>query len=83
MRSRGHAAVPEMGSADAMRAAIWPQRLAEEIRRLVPRCPPARAAAIAAHATTRGSGRIGRKRGEARAQVRSQLAATLDRSRGG
>jgi hypothetical protein len=36
------------------------ERLAEEIRRLFPRCPPERAAAIAAHAATRGSGRIGR-----------------------
>lgn len=36
------------------------ERLAEEIRRLFPRCPPERAAAIAAHAATRSSGRIGR-----------------------
>jgi hypothetical protein len=36
------------------------ERLAQEIRRLFPRCPPERAAAIAAHAATRSSGRIGR-----------------------
>lgn len=35
-------------------------RLAEEIRRLFPRCPAESATAIAAHAATRGSGRIGR-----------------------
>lgn len=35
-------------------------RLAEEIVRLFPGCPPARAAAIATHAATRGSGRVER-----------------------
>lgn len=35
-------------------------RLAEEIRRLFPGCPPERSAVIAAHTATRGSGRIGR-----------------------
>lgn len=35
-------------------------RVAEKIRRLFPGCPPERAAAIAAHTATRGSGRIGR-----------------------
>jgi len=89
------------------------ERLAEGIRQLFPGCPPERAAAIAARAAVRGSGRIGRTaagrrldeqaielavvasvrhhdtdydallmaavpRSEARAQVRSQLAATLD-----
>lgn len=93
-------------------------RLAVEITRLFPGCPSERAAAIAAHTATRGSGRIGRTaagqrldeeavelavvasvrhhytdydtllmagvpRYEARAQVRRQLAATLDRWRGG
>ncbi|MEU2391621.1 DUF2293 domain-containing protein [Streptomyces sp. NPDC007369] len=33
---------------------------AAEIRRLFPGCPPDRAAAIAAHASVRGSGRVGR-----------------------
>ncbi|CCG03608.1 DUF2293 domain-containing protein [Blastococcus saxobsidens] len=36
------------------------EQLAEEIRRLFPRCPPERAAAIAAHTAARCSGRIGR-----------------------
>jgi hypothetical protein len=35
-------------------------RLAEEIRRLFPGCPPDRAAAIARHTSLRGSGRVGR-----------------------
>jgi len=35
-------------------------RMALEIRRLLPRCPPSRAGAIAAHAAVRGSGRVGR-----------------------
>lgn len=35
-------------------------RMAEEIVRLFPGCPPPRAAAIAAHASVRGSGRVGR-----------------------
>jgi hypothetical protein len=35
-------------------------RLAAEIRRLFPGCPPKRAEAIAAHAGARGSGRVGR-----------------------
>lgn len=35
-------------------------RMTEEIRELFPRCPPAEAAAIAAHAAVRGSGRVGR-----------------------
>jgi hypothetical protein len=34
--------------------------LAEEITRLFPGCPPARAAAVARHAGARGSGRVGR-----------------------
>ncbi|MEU8242060.1 DUF2293 domain-containing protein [Actinoplanes missouriensis] len=36
------------------------QELAEEIGRLFPACPPARAAAISRHTGTRGSGRVGR-----------------------
>jgi hypothetical protein len=35
-------------------------RLAQEITRLYPGCPPARAEAIARHAAARGSGRVGR-----------------------
>lgn len=94
------------------------RRLAGEITRLFPGCPSERAAAIAAHTATRGSGRIGRTaagqrldeeavelavvaslrhrdteydallmagvpRSEARAQVRRQLAAAVDRWRRG
>jgi hypothetical protein len=93
-------------------------RLAEEIRRLFPGCPPERAATIAVHAATRGSGRIGRTaagqrldeqavelavvasvrhhdtdydallmagvpRDEARARVRGDVDAILDRWRTG
>lgn len=39
------------------------ERLAAEIRRLFPNCPPGRAVEIAAHTATRGSGRIGRTAG--------------------
>jgi hypothetical protein len=35
-------------------------RMAGEIRRLYPRCPPERADAIACHTALRGSGRVGR-----------------------
>jgi hypothetical protein len=35
-------------------------RMAEEIRRLFPRCPAYRAEAIAGHTGLRGSGRVGR-----------------------
>ncbi|HYB25142.1 MAG TPA: DUF2293 domain-containing protein [Solirubrobacteraceae bacterium] len=36
------------------------QRIADEIRRLFPGCPPERAQAIAGHTAARGSGRVGR-----------------------
>jgi hypothetical protein len=36
------------------------ERMAEEITRLFPRCPPERARSIASHASVRGSGRVGR-----------------------
>lgn len=36
------------------------KRMASEIRRLFPGCPPARAQQIAGHAAARGSGRVGR-----------------------
>jgi hypothetical protein len=36
------------------------RRMSEEIVRLFPRCPPARAHAIASHTAVRGSGRVGR-----------------------
>lgn len=39
---------------------VFQRRLADEIRRLFPRCPAERAEAIATHAGTRGSGRVGR-----------------------
>ena len=35
-------------------------KMAEEIRRLFPGCPAERATEVAAHASTRGSGRVGR-----------------------
>lgn len=43
------------GADDAFQA-----ELAQEITRLFPGCPPARAAAVARHAGARGSGRVGR-----------------------
>lgn len=89
-------------------------RMAQEITRLFPGCPPERAQEIARHAATRGSGRVGRsaagralepealelavtaavrhedtrydallmsgvERGQARAEVRDELTAVLDR----
>jgi hypothetical protein len=39
---------------------VFQRQLADEIQRLFPRCPPERAEAIATHAGTRGSGRVGR-----------------------
>ncbi|MER6492234.1 DUF2293 domain-containing protein [Streptomyces griseorubiginosus] len=49
---------------DARRRAVEDVRFAEafaaEIRRLFPGCPDERAAAIASHASARGSGRVGR-----------------------
>lgn len=39
---------------------VFQQKLAEEIGRLFPGCPPARAAAIGRHAGARSSGRVGR-----------------------
>ncbi|WP_306333930.1 DUF2293 domain-containing protein [Streptomyces sp. KL118A] len=51
-------------SRDAARRAVEDVRFTEafgaEIRRLFPGCPPDRARAIAAHASVRGSGRVGR-----------------------
>ncbi|OXS36142.1 DUF2293 domain-containing protein [Streptomyces sp. XY006] len=40
--------------------ALFAQAFAAEILRLLPGCPPDRARAIAAHASERGSGRVGR-----------------------
>ncbi|MER8221725.1 DUF2293 domain-containing protein [Streptomyces sp. NPDC094143] len=40
--------------------ALFAQAFAAEILRLLPGCPPGRARAIAAHASERGSGRVGR-----------------------
>jgi hypothetical protein len=42
---------------------VFQDALGNEISRLFPRCPEARATAIAAHAGTRGSGRVGRSAG--------------------
>jgi hypothetical protein len=39
------------------------RRMSEEIVRLFPRCPPARAQAIASHTAVRSSGRVGRSAG--------------------
>ncbi|MGC5035735.1 DUF2293 domain-containing protein [Streptomyces sp. DT190] len=44
----------------AAQDALFAQAFAEEILRLLPGCPPDRARAIAAHASERGSGRVGR-----------------------
>ncbi|MEZ0073860.1 DUF2293 domain-containing protein [Planotetraspora sp. GP83] len=49
-------------------------RMAAEIRRLFPGCPPERAEAIALHAAVRGSGRVGRT---AAARVLDENAITL------
>ncbi|RDI64995.1 DUF2293 domain-containing protein [Nocardia pseudobrasiliensis] len=49
-------------------------RMAEEIRRLFPHCPPDRATEIADHAAVRGSGRVGRS---AAAKLLSPEALTL------
>ncbi|MBF6329449.1 DUF2293 domain-containing protein [Nocardia transvalensis] len=49
-------------------------RMAEQIRRLFPGCPPHRAAEIAEHAALRGSGRVGRS---AAAKVLDPEAVTL------
>ena len=55
-RRRRERAEVARGQADAGFHAAF----AEEILRLFPACPPVRAQAIAAHAGTRGSGRVGR-----------------------
>ncbi|MFE0673742.1 DUF2293 domain-containing protein [Streptomyces sp. NPDC058867] len=44
----------------AAQDACFTEAFAAEIRRLFPGCPPERAAATAAHASVRGSGRVGR-----------------------
>ncbi|WP_030246681.1 MULTISPECIES: DUF2293 domain-containing protein [unclassified Streptomyces] len=44
----------------AAQDALFARAFAAEIRRLFPGCPAARAQAIAAHASERGSGRVGR-----------------------
>ena len=49
-------------------------RMADEIRRLFPKCPKKRATAIAEHAALRGSGRVGRS---AAAQALDERAITL------
>jgi hypothetical protein len=53
---------------------VFQAELTEEITRLFPGCPPARAAAIARHAGARGSGRVGRT---AAGQALEEAAVTL------
>ncbi|MBP2705127.1 DUF2293 domain-containing protein [Microbispora sp. RL4-1S] len=53
---------------------VFEARLTEEILRLFPRCPGERAAAIAGHAASRGSGRVGRT---AAARAFDENAVTL------
>ncbi|MEU6572889.1 DUF2293 domain-containing protein [Streptomyces sp. NPDC046805] len=69
---------------DTQRRAAQDMRFAEaltaEIRRLFPGCPAARAQAIAAHASVRGSGRVGRSAaGQALSEdaVSSAVAASV------
>jgi hypothetical protein len=50
------------------------ERLAVEIRRMFPGCPPSRASAIARHAGTRGSGRVARS---AAGRALEEAAVTL------
>ncbi|MEE1754954.1 DUF2293 domain-containing protein [Streptomyces sp. SP18CS02] len=56
-RARRRARDAVRRSAEDIRVAA---ALATEIRRLFPGCPPERAVGIAAHASARGSGRVGR-----------------------
>ena len=52
-------------------------RMAAEIARLYPRCPPERAEAIARHAAVRGSGRVGRSASGRALEARAlELAVT-------
>jgi hypothetical protein len=56
------------------------EAFAEEIRRLFPGCPAGRASAIAAHASVRGSGRVGRSaagRALSEAAVASAVRASV------
>jgi hypothetical protein len=69
---------------DARRRAAEDVRFTEafaaEIRRLFPGCPPQRARAIAAHASARGSGRVGRSaagRALSEGAVASAVAASV------
>ncbi|MFD7435274.1 DUF2293 domain-containing protein [Streptomyces sp. NPDC059861] len=69
---------------DAQRRAVADSRFAEafaaEILRLFPRCPPERARAIAAYASQRGSGRVGRSsagRALTEGAVTSAVVATV------
>jgi hypothetical protein len=50
------------------------QRMADEIRRLFPGCPPERAREIAGHTAARGSGRVGRSSAGPRARTRRDRA---------
>jgi hypothetical protein len=52
-------------------------RAADAIRELFPGCPPAEALAIAAHATVRGSGRVGRTAAGKALEERALTAASI------
>ncbi|MCI3929911.1 DUF2293 domain-containing protein [Streptomyces sp. AN091965] len=66
---------------DAVRRAAVDERFAaafaEEILRLFPRCPPERARRIAAHASVRGSGRVGRSAAGRALTPRAVTAAVI------
>jgi hypothetical protein len=55
--------------------------MAEEIRRLFPGCPPARAEAIAAHTAVRGSGRVGRSAAGRALEERALVSAVVASAR--
>lgn len=52
-------------------------RMAQEISKLFPGCPSARAAAIAAHTAVRGSGRVGRSAGGRALEERALVSAVV------
>jgi hypothetical protein len=53
------------------------ERMGQEINRLFPGCPPARAEAIAAHAAVRGSGRVGRSAAGRALEERALVSAVV------
>ncbi|MFE6523511.1 DUF2293 domain-containing protein [Streptomyces sp. NPDC057794] len=61
----------------AAQDALFAQAFAGEILRLLPGCPPGRARAIAAHASERGSGRVGRSAAGRALTERAVLSAVV------